>query len=262
MTNEQDPFEDAPRTATQDDTVFLVDVSGYEGPLDLLLALARQDKVDLTKIAILPLAEQYLAFIARAKELKIELAADFLVMAAWLAWLKSRLIAPDDKTEAETGEAMADELAFRLRRLEAMREAAEALSTRPRLGRDVFGRGAPETSAVVTRISFRASLFELLSAYGNIRQQEIVRTMTMEKRPVFSLVDARKILERLIGPSAEWVSLDTLLAAMPPGEDRRMAIASTFGATLEMAREGAISVRQSAPFAPIYVRAREETKDG
>jgi len=257
-----DDFEDAPREAPQSDEAFVVDVAGFEGPLDLLLALARTEKVDLTKIKILPLAEQYLAFIARAKELKIELAADFLVMAAWLAFLKSRLIAPQDSAEGEQGEEMAEDLAFRLRRLEAMREAAQALFKRPILGRDVFARGAPEAPPVKLKLTFRASLYDLLSAYGGIREQEIVRTMTMEKRPVFSLVDARRIMERLIGPNADWMPLHMLVEAMPPGEDRRTVLASSFGAVLEMAREGAVSVRQSEPFAPLYVRARGEEADG
>ena len=252
--SEVDPFEDTPRQKPQSDEEFRVDVAGFEGPLDLLLALARQEKVDLAKIQILPLAEQYLEFVARAKALKIELAADFLVMAAWLAWLKSRLIAPQEAGDGEKGEELAEDLAFRLRRLEAMREAGQKLFRRPRLGQDVFARGMPEASPVRLSLSFRASLYDLLRAYGGVREQEIVRTMTMEKRPVFSLVDARKIMERLIGPGAEWMPLHMLISAMPPGEDRRTVTASTFGAILEMAREGAISVRQSEPFAPLFVR--------
>lgn len=261
--SEVDPFEDAPRVVPPaDPDAFLVDVAGFEGPLDLLLALARQEKIDLTKIRILPLAEQYLAFIARAKELKIELAADFLVMAAWLAWLKSRLLAPQDEADGEKGEELAEDLAFRLRRLEAMREAAQALFDRPRLGERIFARGMPEASPVRLSLTFRASLYDLLSAYGGIREQEIVRTMTMEKRPVFSLVDARRIMERLIGPGADWMPLHMLVEAMPPGEDRRTVTASAFGAVLEMAREGQISLRQSGAFAPLYVRPKDKEEPG
>lgn len=262
--SEIDPFEDAPRQKeAPDDAAFVVDVAGFEGPLDLLLALARQEKIDLMKIRILPLAEQYLAFIERAKALKIELAADFLVMAAWLAWLKSRLIAPQDAADSEKGEELAEDLAFRLRRLEAMREAAAALFRRPRLGESVFARGMPEASPVRLSLTFKASLYDLLSAYGTVREQEIVRTMTMEKRPVFSLVDARRIMERLIGPGADWMPLHMLVAAMPPGEDRRTVTASAFGAVLEMAREGKISLRQSEAFAPLYVRPNsEDSRDG
>jgi len=260
-----DPFEDPPRqgpsTGGADET-FHVDLAGFEGPLDLLLALARQEKIDLSRIAILPLAEQYLDFVQRAEALRIEVAADFLVMAAWLAWLKSRLIAPEDAAEEETGEALADALALRLRRLEAMRGAAEALWRRPQVGRDVFARGAPEGSSVRTSVEWNASLYDLLAAYGTIRQKEIVRTMTMEKRPVFSLVDARRIMERLVGRDAGWMPLEALVAAMPAGGDRRAVTASTFGAALEMAREGAIAIRQSGPFAPIYMRAGHEHTDG
>ena len=249
-----DPFEDAPREAADPGDLLIVDVTGFEGPLDLLLALARQEKIDLMKIQILPLAEQYLAFVERAKALRIELAADFLVMAAWLAWLKSRLIAPADDKDGETGEELAEDLAFRLRRLEAMRTAAAALMKRPHLGEDIFARGMPERVAVQTETVWNASLYDLLSAYGGVRQQEIVRTMTMEKRPVFSLVDARKIMERLIGPQSDWMPLSLLVSAMPHAQDRRALTASAFGAALEMAREGRISVRQSAPFAPLYIK--------
>ncbi len=249
-----DPFEDAPREPKTPDEQLIVDVTGFEGPLDLLLALARQEKIDLMKIQILPLAEQYLAFVEKAKALRIELAADFLVMAAWLAWLKSRLIAPADDKDAEAGEELAEDLAFRLRRLEAMRTAAAALMKRPHLGEDIFPRGMPERISVQTETVWNASLYDLLSAYGSVRQQEIVRTMTMEKRPVFSLVDARKIMERLIGPQSEWMPLSLLVSAMPRSEDRRALTASAFGAALEMAREGRISVRQSGPFEPLYIR--------
>ena len=197
--SEVDPFEDPPRTPTPSSDAFHVALAGFEGPLDVLLALARTEKIDLSKISILPLAEQYLAFIARAKELKIELAADLLVMAAWLAWLKSRLIAPETNDDAEVGEALAEDLAFRLRRLEAMRKAASVLMRRPQLGADTFARGLSDAPQVTTRLTFKASIYDLLAAYAGIRQQEIVRTMTMEKRPVFSLVDARRIMERIVG---------------------------------------------------------------
>ncbi|WP_420393987.1 segregation and condensation protein A [Acuticoccus sp.] len=252
--SEADPFEAAPREADVDE-VLTVDVAGYEGPLDLLLDLARRNQVDLTRIAILPLAEQYLAFVRRAAPLRIELAADYLVMAAWLAYLKSRLIAPQDGDDGAKGEELAEDLAFRLRRLEAMCEAADALFARPRLGHDVFARGMPTVRHIASRPRTRASLYDLLAAYGAIRQAEIVRTMTMEKRPVFSLVDARRVMERLVGGNARWLPLSTLVAAMPRHDRPATVVASTFGAALEMAREGRIAVRQSAPFAPLYVRA-------
>lgn len=255
-----DAFEDpapAHRMAQQLD-LFHVDVDGYAGPLDMLLDLARRNQIDLTRIAILPLAEQYLAFIARAKDLRIELAADYLVMAAWLTYLKSRLIAPDPDDGGADGEELAEDLAFRLRRLEAMREAADALFARPRLGRDIFARGMPEATIITTDRVFKGALYDLLAAYGMVRQDEIVRTMTMEKRPVFSLVDARRVMERMVGHNAEWLPLEALVAAMPGDESRRAVIASTFGAALEMAREGRISVRQSQPFAPLFIRGNPD----
>ncbi|WP_245943973.1 segregation and condensation protein A [Acuticoccus kandeliae] len=257
-----DDFEDPPRTPIRDEDMLHVDVNGFEGPLDLLLALARRNQVDLTRIQILPLAEQYLAFIKRAKDLRIELAADFLVMAAWLAFLKSRLLAPAPDDEGADGEELAEDLAFRLRRLEAMREAADALFARNRLGLHVFARGAPEAPVIHQEVHYKGSLYELLSAYGTVRQGEIVRETTMEKRPFFSLVDARRIMERIVGGHAEWLPLEALIAAMPSHESRKAVIASTFGAALEMAREGKIAVRQSAPFAPLYLRSTDPDRAG
>ena len=255
-----DPFEDPVPLHKKPEQLdlFHVDIDGYEGPLDMLLDLARRNQVDLTRLKILPLAEQYLAFIQRAKDLRIELAADYLVMAAWLTYLKSRLIAPDPDDDGADGEELAEDLAFRLRRLDAMREAADRLFARPRLGRDLFARGMPEAPVVTTERVFKGALYDLLAAYGAVRQDEIVRTMTMEKRPVFSLVDARRIVERMVGHNAEWLPLSALVAAMPGHESRRALIASTFAAALEMAREGRISVRQSEPFAPLYVRGNPD----
>lgn len=252
---------DAPVRIRPEEETLRVELAGYEGPLDLLLDLARREKVDLLKIKILPLAEQYLAYIARAKSLRIELAADLLVMAAWLAYLKSRLLAPDDGADEEA-EELAEDPAFRLRRLEAMREAADTLFARTRLGRDVFARGMPEAPAITRQTRWKGSLFDLLSAYGSVRQAEIVRDTTMEKRPVFSLVDARRIMERIVGGHADWLPLDLLIQAMPPGHDRRALIVSTFGAALEMAKEGKIAVRQQAPFAPLFIRPAEPRREG
>ena len=246
--------EDVPQTPQ----MLQVDLKGFAGPLDLLLDLAQRQKVDLAEIAILPLAEQYLAFIEAARALRIELAADMLVMAAWLAYLKSRLLAPQAEDGSdEEAEAMAGALAFRLRRLEAMREAADALFARPRLGRDVFARGTPEVVAVRRTSRWLGDLFVLIAAYGSVRQGEIVREMTLEKRASFSLVDARAIMERLVGRGAgDWLPLEALIAQMPQHEAPQAVRASTFGATLEMAREGRIAMRQSAPFAPLFVRAQ------
>lgn len=254
-----DPFE---RPHRAEPTTLHVSLEAYEGPLDLLLDLARRDKIDLTQIQILPLAEQYLAFVQEARRLKIELAADILVMAAWLAWLKSRLLAPEAAEEGPSGETLASDLAFRLQRLEAMRQAADRLFARARLGRDVFARGAAQAPSVTRHVRYRASLYDLLAAYGAIRQAELVRETRVEKRPVFSLVDARKIMERALGASAHWIAFDQLLAHMPASESRRSVVASSFGAALEMAREGRIAVRQSGPFAPLHIRAAVPEREG
>lgn len=239
---------------------FLVDVDGFEGPLDLLLALARTQKVDLAKISILALVEQYLLFIAEAQTIRLELAADYLVMAAWLAYLKSRLLLPRDKEDPDstTAEELAQRLAFRLMRLDAMRNAVAQLVTRKRLGRDVFGRGLPEVSKTVRETTYTAQVYDLLKAYAEQRKRTIKVVHVVKARRVWSIKDARQRLERLVGASSgEWAQLDLFLEQyLPKGEEERSAIASSFGATLEMAREGLIELRQDEPFAPIYMRKR------
>jgi segregation and condensation protein A len=248
-------FRTPERTTAEPSLV--VDVDGFEGPLDLLLALARTQKVDLTRISILALAEQYLAFIEQIRALRLELAADYLVMAAWLAYLKSRLLLPEEESEEPTGEEMAAELAFRLRRLEAMREAANRLANRNRLGRDVFGRGAPEPIQVVRRSEFSATLYDLLSAYAVRRQEKAIAVVRYKPREVWSLHDAREVLTRLIGKMAEWTPLEAFLAPYQAApEMRRSMRASSFGATLELVREGKIELRQTEHFAPLYIRDR------
>jgi len=239
-----------------DEPSLVVDVDGFEGPLDLLLHLARDQKVDLTQISVLDLARQYLAFIEGAKALRIELAADYLVMAAWLAYLKSRLLIPQPQDEDEpSGEEMAAILQFRLRRLEAMRDAAARLINGNRLGRDVFARGMPETVIVERRSEFQANLYDLLAAYGGTRQRNANTEVHVEKRTVWSLKDAREILGRLIGTMADWTPFDAyLLAYVPSPKERTTAIASAFAASLEMNREGVIDIRQERPFAPIMMR--------
>ncbi|KQV33082.1 MULTISPECIES: ScpA family protein [unclassified Rhizobium] len=249
----------------QDDTAqrglheeaLVVDIAGFEGPLDLLLHLARNQRVDLSRISVLALAEQYIAFIENARSIRIELAADYLVMAAWLAFLKSRLLIPQPlKDEGPSGEEMAAALAFRLKRLEAMRDAATRLVNRNRLGRDVFVRGAPEHIPVERRSAFDASLYDLLSAYAALRQRHAVTQVTIEKRQVWSLADAREILARLLGElTDDWTALDHfLLRYMTDPKDRATAIASSFAASLEMVREGQLEVRQDGAFSPIYLR--------
>jgi segregation and condensation protein A len=237
----------------------VVDVEGFEGPLDLLLALARTQKVDLARISVLALAQQYLDFIAEARRLRLEIAADYLVMAAWLAFLKSKLLLPSEEgTEGEpTGEELAQLLAFRLKRLDAMREAAAQLMTRKRLGRDVFARGMPEPLRITRKSTYQADLYDLLKAYAQQRQRTAVRSLQVRPRTVWSLKEARVELERLLGMSCDWAPLDRLLAEFLVGPElRRTALASGFTATLEMTREGALEIRQAKVFAPLLVRRR------
>ena len=234
----------------------VVDIAGFEGPLDLLLHLARTQKVDLARISVLALAEQYIAFIDRAQRIRIELAADYLVMAAWLAYLKSRLLIPQQpKDGGPSGEEMAATLAFRLKRLEAMRDAATRLINRNRLGRDFFARGAPEHIPTERRSAFDASLYDLLSAYASLRQRSAVTQVTIEKRNVWSLVEAREVLYRMIGEVEDWTALDHyLLRYLTDPQERKTAMASAFAASLEMVREGRLEIRQEGVFQPIYLR--------
>ncbi|MCV3765254.1 segregation and condensation protein A [Rhizobium sp. TRM95796] len=234
----------------------VIDVGGFEGPLDLLLHLARNQKVDLARISVLALAEQYLEFIESARRVRLELAADYLVMAAWLAYLKSRLLIPQaPKDDGPSGEEMAATLAYRLRRLEAIRDAAMRLVNRNRLGRDFFARGAPEFIPEERKSAYDASLYELLSAYANLRQRQAITNVTIQRRKVWSLADARLMLARLVGALDDWTALDTFLIryASDP-EERATAIASSFAATLELIRERRIEVRQEGAFQPIFMR--------
>jgi len=245
---------------------FVVDLDGFEGPLDLLLALARTQKVDLARISIDTLVTQYLAYIREAQMLRLELAADYLVMAAWLAFLKSRLLLPRDENvdDGPTGEELAARLAFRLMRLEAMRTAAGQLLTRKRLDRDIFARGMPEGVRTIRTREHSAEIYDLLKAYAEQRLRTTVRRAHVVKnRTVWSIKEARLRLETLVGRSAgTWVQLDFFLEQfLPSPELGRTALASSFGATLEMAREGRIEIRQAGPFAPIYLRRKEDGAD-
>ncbi|HUU66271.1 MAG TPA: ScpA family protein [Methyloceanibacter sp.] len=243
------------------DDRLIVDVEGFGGPLDLLLALARTQKVDLAKISVLALAQQYLDFIAQARALRLEIAADYLVMAAWLAFLKSKLLLPAEPSEEgePSGAELAALLAFRLKRLDAMRDAAAQLMTRKRLGRDVFPRGLPEPIRVTKNSQYEANVYDLLKAYSEQRQRNVSRTLHMEKRTVWSLKEARDELERLLGIACDWAPLDQIIAEfLVEPEIRRTALASSFTATLEMTREGALEIRQSKSFAPLLVRRRGE----
>jgi len=241
-----------------DDPALVVDVDGFEGPLDLLLHLARNQKVDLARISVLALAEQYLVFIDRVRALRLELAADYLVMAAWLAFLKSKLLIPKQPgEEGQSGEELAAVLQFRLRRLEAMRDAATRLVNRNRLGRDVFARGIPEIVIVEKRNQYSATLYDLLSAYASQRQRQATTNVQIARRGVWSLKQAREILTRMIGELDDWTALDGfLIRYLATPEDKRTAIASSFAASLELVREGAVEMRQQEPFAPLYLRGR------
>src|SRR5262245_37385425 len=251
---------DDPRLEAGPGDTLVVDVEGFEGPLDLLLALARTQKVDLAKISVLALAQQYLDFIAEARRLRLEIAADYLVMAAWLAFLKSKLLLPAEPSEEgePTGAELAALLAFRLKRLDAMREASAQLMTRKRLGRDVFARGLPEPIRITRQSIYGANVYDLLKAYSQQRQRMAVRSWRMPPRSVWSLTEARGELERLLGMTLDWAPLDRLLAEfLADPELRRTALASSFTASLEMTREGTLEIRQTKSFAPLLVRRRE-----
>lgn len=241
----------------------VVDIDGFEGPLDLLLHLARNQKVDLARISVLALAEQYLLFVDSARRLRLELAADYLVMAAWLAFLKSKLLIPQKSDGDEpTGEEMAAQLAFRLKRLEAMRDVATRLVNRNRVGREVFVRGDPEPVIIARKSEFQATLYDLLNAYAGLRQRQSVTQVTISKRRVWSLGDARVILQRMIGDLQEWTALDHFLVRyLSDPEERATAIASAFAASLEMVREGSLEMRQEVPFAPLYLRRGHNISD-
>ena len=237
----------------------IVDVDGFEGPLDLLLALARRQKVDLARVSIHDLARQYLAFVETAQALRIELAADYLVTAAWLAYLKSRLLLPPDpEEEGPSAEEMARHLAFQLERLEAMRAAAERLMDRPRLGHDVHPRGAPDDDPIRRRLVHRAALIDLLRAYARIRTRDEFRPLALDRVGVVSMEEALDRLRPLLGIVESWTDLVRFLPADWTGAPslKRSAMAATFAASLELAKRGAVELKQGEAFAPILLRGR------
>lgn len=242
--------------------VMYVDVDGYEGPLDLLLDMARRQKVDLASISVLALAEQYLAFIEKVRRQRIEIAADYLVMAAWLAYLKSRLMVPkEDEDEALTGEEMAAMLQFRLQRLEAMRDAARRLVNGSRLGRDFFARGMPEPVVISRRHHWKADYFDLLRAYATGRERSVPHDYAPRTRTVWSLADAENILNRLIGEARDWTPIHVYLAEyLAAPEERASVLASSFTASLELARRGDVELRQGRVFGPLLLRRRAESR--
>jgi segregation and condensation protein A len=248
-----DPFEEQPAVAAADRLT--LDLDGWEGPLDLLLTLARTQKVDLREISILALVEQYLAFIQDAKKLKLEIAADYLVMAAWLAYLKSCLLLPKDPEQDPSPEELALRLQLRLQRLSAMREAGARLLARDRLGRDVFVRGAPEGLRVIRRAAWQADLYDLIAAYGAIRARNEPVVHIVARRPVMTLEEALARVERLLGTSIHWCELESFLPETQDAEFRKSALASSFVAALELARKGKLELDQKAAFEPLYIRA-------
>ncbi|WP_235973714.1 segregation and condensation protein A [Parasphingopyxis marina] len=248
-------FEDAPEVAESERLT--LDLDGWEGPLDLLLSLARTQKVDLREISILELVEQYLAFITDAKALKLEIAADYLVMAAWLAYLKSCLLLPKEEQEDPSPEELALRLQLRLQRLNAMREAGARVMARNRIGRDVFLRGAPEGIRVVRKSLWQAELYDIISAYGQIRARTEPAVHVVALRPVMTLEAALERLERMLGHSVEWAALQSFLPESDDRGYRKSALASSFVAALELARQGKAQLKQADHFADLMVRKPE-----
>ena len=253
---DQDGGEVEARLAAE---ALIVDVDGFEGPLDLLLMLSRTQKVDLRKISVLQLAEQYLGFINQAKDLRIELAADYLVMAAWLAFLKSRLLLPPDPTEdGPSGDELAAHLAFQLERLAAMRDAAAKLMARDQLQRDFFPRGIPEDVTRTRNVTYTATLLDLMQAYSRIRTKDEFRPFTMDRDNIYTMEQALERMRGLIGFAGDWGDLTSYLPEgweMDPAR-RRSATAATFAASLELVKAGQIDIKQGDVFAPIQIRRK------
>ena len=260
-----DQFEEQNSAPAATARELVLDLDGFEGPIDVLLVLARSQKVDLTKISILGLAEQYLAFVAEARRISLELAADYLVMAAWLAYLKSRLLLPEPETDEDEPSAaeLAEVLKFQLRRIESMQQAGARLMARPRLGRDVFNRGAPEGIEIIRTPVYELTLFELLRAYGDNRHKtQSHEDLHIEASQLFDMVEAVERMRGLIGKLADWNSLTSFLPAAPADSLlARSAVAATFGAALEMTRAGQLEMRQASRFGPIHVRPKPPKPD-
>lgn len=267
--------EDQPRNTQIPDAgdmdAFLLDIDGYEGPIDVLLEMARNQKVDLREISILQLVRQYLAFIDRAKELRLELAAEYLVMAAWLAYLKSRLLLPQEKTEGAelSGDQMAEALQFQLRRLEAMRAASEKLMGRPRLGVDVFSRGMPEGLKTKYETHWQVNLYDLIKSYGDINRRKEYTTYELPTFNIMTMEDAADRMAKMLGnlprtgPHSVWTTLESFI---PEGITDpllvRSSVASTFTAGLEMAKQGKLEIRQEGAFKTIYLRTANRPEGG
>ena len=242
-----------------EDIQLVLDLDGFEGPIDLLLSLAREQKVDLTKISILELADQYLLYIRDARSLRLELASDYLVMAAWLAYMKSRLLLPkDEDDEEESAEVLAEALALQLRRLDAMREAGQRLFRLELLGRDIFARGDPEEIKLIYRPFYETSLIELLASYASHRRRGESSQISIEASAIYSVESAVNRLSTLLKRAVEWTDLKNFLPAeLIDGLVARSALASTFAASLELAKKGEIEVQQRVSFGPIYIRHKK-----
>ena len=256
-----DAAENLPTPEPRPDEALIIDVDGYEGPLDVLLTLARAQKVDLRKISILALAEQYIEFIAEAKRKQLDLAADYLVMASWLAYLKSKLLLPEPEKDGEpTAEELAERLTLQLQRLEAIRMGAARLMSRDRLGTEVFLRGSPEGIRVIKTPQYADTLLDLLKAYSVQRVKKIAHSnYELQRLPLFAIEDARHRLEQMLGVIIDWSTIDMLVPnEFATGGQRRTGIASTLSASLEMVRDGLVELRQTVPFAPLYVRRRPQ----
>lgn len=255
-------FEEGPAHSFPEPSgnTLIVDLDGFEGPLDVLLALARNQKVDLTRISILKLAEQYLDFIAQARRMELDLAADYLVMASWLAFLKSKLLLPPpEEEEGPSGAEMAARLAFQLQRLEAMRKVSQELFARQnRMGMHVFPRGRPEGIRLIKTSVYQGTLFELLRAYSDQRLKGHDTKWEPKRLPIMAIEAARHRLERMMGMMFDWGRIDTYLPLeeMSP-QLRRSAIASTLSAALVLAKDGVMEIRQSGAFGPLFIRRRE-----
>lgn len=237
-----------------DEATLQLSLGAWEGPLDLLLSLARAQKVDLKEISILQLVEQYLGFLEGARSLRLEVAADYLVMAAWLAYLKSCLLLPKDPAQDPSPEELAARLQLRLQRLDAMREAAARLLARDRLGRDVFWRGSPEGLRQVRKAKWEASLFDLAASYGQVRARQTPVLHVVARRAVLTLEEAIERVAALVGSAIEWTALERFLPSSQDPLYRRSALASSFVAALELARQGRVELRQEEPFGAVELR--------
>jgi len=251
-----DPWDLPQDAGNRDDPAQLyLDIDGWEGPLDVLLDLARRQKVDLRRISILELVDQYLAFIDRAGEMKLELAADYLVMAAWLTYLKSALLLPKEEQEDPSPEELALRLQLRLQRLAAMREAAARLMTRDRLGRDVFARGAPEGLRILKKRQWSCEWFDLVQAYGQVKARTAPVVHMVRERMVMTLESALSRVSSMLGVSLDWMDLRQFLPPHADAQLKKSALASSFVAALELAKQGRAELAQEETFGPLRLRS-------